>query len=234
MEEESSRRDGQTDGQSDDLSAQRERMVREHLIRRGITDQRVIEAMRRTPREAFVPPHLRDLAYADRPLPIGAEQTISQPYTVAFMAQALQLTGDERVLEIGAGSGYAAAVLALLSSHVDTVERIPELAVAARGRLQRLGYENVAVHQADGTLGLPDEAPFDAMVVAAGAGEIPAPYIEQLAPNGGRLVMPVGGRSAQMMLRVTREGGALKEEKLGSFAFVPLIGRYGWKQDERK
>lgn len=213
-----------------DFSAQRKRMLNEHLIPRGITDPRVLNAMQRTPREEFVPAHLRRQAYADCPLPIGNDQTISQPYTVAFMAQSLQLGGTERVLEVGAGSGYAAAVLANLASQVHTIERIPELAAQAQRRLQRLGYDNVFVHAADGSLGLPDHAPFDAIIVAAGAAETPAPLVEQLA-DGGRLVIPVGGRAGQSMLRVTRQGEQLKQEALGSFAFVPLIGKHGWKSD---
>jgi protein-L-isoaspartate(D-aspartate) O-methyltransferase len=205
-------------------------MVEEQLREHGITDVRVLDAMGRVPREEFVPDTARDAAYEDGPLPIGYGQTISQPYTVAFMCQALQLDGTEKVLEIGAGSGYGAAVLSLLASSVHTIERVPELGEAARTRLLQLGYDNVRVVTGDGTLGLPAEAPFDGIVVTAGAESLPDAYVRQLRP-GGRIVIPIGGyRYNQTMYRFTRRDQELQVENLGGFAFVPLIGRYGWHE----
>ncbi len=206
----------------------RRHMVAAQLIDHGIADRRVIEAMRKVPREEFVPAELQDAAYEDGPLPIGFGQTISQPFTVAFMCEALHLNGTEKVLEIGAGSGYCAAVLSLLADSVFTIERVPELANEAGARLTRLGYVNVHVMTGDGTLGLPTEAPFDAIVVTAGAEALPDTYIQQLQP-GGRIVIPIGGyRYNQEMYRFTRMEGELRIENLGGFAFVPLIGKYGW------
>lgn len=200
----------------------RHNMVVEQLERRGIRDPRVLEAMEWVPRDEFVPPDLVDLAYEDRALPIGLEQTISQPYTVAFMCQEARLTADDKVLEVGTGSGYGAAVLSLLAREVHTVERIERLFSAARERLQRLGYANVRTYLDDGTLGLPQEAPFDAIVVAAGAEEIPDAYQEQLA-EGGRLVIPIGPPAYQQMIRLTRRGEQFERDSLGGFGFVPLI-----------
>lgn len=224
------------------LTASREYMVQHQLRRRGIDDERVLEAMSRVPREEFIPQDKRSHAYDDCPLPIGADQTISQPYTVAFQCQALQLRGDEQVLEIGTGCGYAAAVLSLLAKEVHTVERIPALADRARETLARLGYSNVHVHTADGTLGLPEYGPFDAVVATAGGTELPKPLVEQLAP-GGRIVVPLGeSLYEQSMVRFTkplaasagqpagRQVGELSRENLGAFCFVPLIGRYGWDE----
>jgi protein-L-isoaspartate(D-aspartate) O-methyltransferase len=206
----------------------RRRMVEEQLREHGISDERVLDAMGRVPREEFVPGDLRDAAYEDGPLPIGFGQTISQPFTVALMCQALLLEGTEKVLEIGAGSGYSAAVLSLLTGSVFTVERMPGLAEGARARLARLGYHNVRVLTGDGTLGLPGEAPFEAIVVTAGAETLPDTYIRQLA-RGGRLVIPIGEyRYNQTMYRFTRLADELRVENLGGFAFVPLIGKYGW------
>lgn len=210
----------------------RRRMVDEQLREHGISDERVLEAMGRVPREEFVPADLRDAAYEDGPLPIGSGQTISQPFTVAIMCQALQLGGTEKVLEIGAGSGYSAAILSLLAKSVYTIERVPELAEGARARLDRLGYDNVRVRVGDGTLGLPDEAPFDAIVVTAGAETLPDAYVRQLRP-GGRIVIPIGEyRYNQTMYRFTRLDEELRVENLGGFAFVPLIGRYGWHESD--
>ena len=200
----------------------RHNMVVQQLERRGIHDPRVLEAMEWVPREEFVPVELIDLAYDDRALPIGLEQTISQPYTVAFMCQEARLTAGDKVLEIGTGSGYGASVLSLLAREVHTIERIEELFEAARDRLARLGYQNVHVHWDDGTLGLPTEAPFDAIIVTAGAESIPDAYQEQLA-DGGRLIMPVGPPSHQQMIRLTRRGDAFERDNLGSFGFVPLV-----------
>jgi protein-L-isoaspartate(D-aspartate) O-methyltransferase len=200
----------------------RHNMVVEQLERRGIRDPRVLEAMEWVPREEFVPPELVDIAYDDRALPIGLEQTISQPYTVAFMCQAARLAATDKVLEIGTGSGYGAAVLSLLANEVHTIERIEELFKLARDRLTRLGYENVRVYLDDGTLGLPQEAPFNAIVVTAGAEAVPEPYKDQLA-EGGRLIIPVGPPSHQQMLRLTRRGNTFDTDDLGSFGFVPLV-----------
>jgi len=205
------------------FAEQRRRMVEEQLKRRGIADARVLAAMAAVPREAFVPSCYRQLAYEDRPLPIGFCQTISQPFTVAYMAQLLVLCGTENVLEIGTGSGYGAAVLSQLADRVHSVERIAELARTSQARLQRLGYSNAAVHLADGSRGLWREAPFDAIVVTAGADSVPADYTDQLA-EGGRLVIPVGHTSAdQRLYRLQRQAGQLEAKDFGSFAFVPLI-----------
>lgn len=210
------------------FAEQRARMVRTQLLPRGICDGRVLDAMNLVPREEFVPSGLRSNAYEDCPLPIGLGQTISQPFTVAFMAEALHLAGPEHLLEIGTGSGYAAAVLSCLAREVHTIERLPLLARQAEDRLARLGFENVLVHAANGTLGLPSHAPFDAIIVTAGAGELPDPYVEQLA-DCGRIVIPIGSTTtSQTLFRFTRRGRQLSVENLGHFAFVPLIGEHGW------
>ncbi|HEY3392862.1 MAG TPA: protein-L-isoaspartate(D-aspartate) O-methyltransferase [Lacipirellulaceae bacterium] len=201
----------------------RHNMVVHQLERRGILDPRVLEAMEWVPREEFVPPELVDLAYDDRALPIGLEQTISQPYTVAFMCQEARLTANDKVLEIGTGSGYGAAVLSLLAHEVHTIERIEELFHAARDRLARLAYDNVRVYLDDGTHGLPREAPFDAIVCTAGAEVLPEAYGQQLA-DGGRLVIPIGPPAHQQMIRLTRRGDTWDRDILGSFGFVPLVG----------
>ena len=202
-------------------------MVDVQLVRQGISDCRVLDAMRRVPREKFVPADWRHSAYEDNAVPIGCEQTISQPYTVAFMCESLQLSGDEKVLEIGTGSGYGAAVLSLLARSICTIERIPELADEARVRLTALGYNNVQVVTGDGTLGLPDEAPFDAVVVTAGAESIPEPLIQQLRV-GGRVVIPIGGyQETLQMRRLTKFENEMRVEELGRFTFVPLIGESG-------
>lgn len=201
----------------------RHNMVVDQLERRGIQDPRVLEAMEWIPRHEFVPPHLQDQAYEDRALPIGLEQTISQPYTVAFMCQEAQVTATDKVLEVGTGSGYGAAVLSRLASEVHTVERIEPLYRAASERLQQLGYHNVHCYLDDGTLGLPHEAPFDAIIVTAGAESLPPAYEQQLA-DGGRLIIPVGPPAAQQMLRVFRRGNDFTRDNLGSFGFVPLVG----------
>lgn len=205
-------------------------MVQHQLRSRGIADERVLQAMETVPREEFIPESERGDAYDDCPLPIGFGQTISQPYTVAFQCEALQLQGNERVLEIGTGSGYAAAVLSHLAKEIYTVERILGLAERARSTLSRLGYANVEVFGADGTLGLPAHAPFDAIVVTAGGAELPKTFLEQLV-MGGRIVMPIGKYlGSQVMYRFTKLPGELRAENLGGFAFVPLIGRYGWDE----
>ncbi len=205
----------------------RRRMLELHLAARGIDDPGVLAAMVAVPREEFVPEGLLDRAYADRPLPVGHGQTISQPYTVAVMAQAASLTGGERVLEIGTGTGYGAAVLARLAREVISIERIEMLARSAALRLARLGIENVEVRVGDGSVGLIERAPYDAIVVTAGAPRFPMALAEQLA-DGGRCVIPIGGKDGQRLLRVTRRGDAIREDDLGPFTFVPLIGADAW------
>ena len=207
----------------------KERMVSEHLLARGIQDPAVIRAMREVPRESFLPPAMERFAYDDGPLPIEAGQTISQPYIVAYMIEALELQGSERVLEIGTGSGYAAAVLSRCAREVFTVERIASLAENARARLQALDYRNVTVHLGDGTLGWPVHAPYQGIVVTAGAPEIPGALLSQLAPQG-RLVIPVGPtQHLQTLVRVRRVGeNDFRREELCPVRFVPLIGEQGW------
>jgi protein-L-isoaspartate(D-aspartate) O-methyltransferase len=215
-----------------DFVAMRERMVKEQLQSRGVRDPKVLAAMQFVPREKFVSPELVGFAYEDRPLPIEEGQTISQPYMVAFMAEALELAGAERVLEIGTGSGYSAAVLSRIVPSVRSVERLPELASTARERLQLLGFANVEVHVADGSLGWAEFAPYDAIVVTAGAPEMPAPLLEQLAV-GGRLVIPVGSSTImQSLIRVHRESEhEYRRETLMGVMFVPLIGAAGWEPE---
>ena len=211
---------------------QRKQMVLRQLESRGLRDRRVLQAMMQIPREEFVPTDLQEQAFQDGPLPIGFGQTISQPYTVAAMAEALRLSPSDRVLDVGTGSGYAAAVLSCLAAEVHSIERIPELAESASQRLRRLGMDNVHVHLGDGTAGLPAYAPFDAIVVTAGAPELPQPYVEQLA-DGGRIVIPIGSTStSQSLYRFTRHGDHIQSEDLGPFSFVPLIGKHGWPDDD--
>ncbi|MBS0448207.1 MAG: protein-L-isoaspartate(D-aspartate) O-methyltransferase [Proteobacteria bacterium] len=204
-------------------------MVEWQLARRGVADPRVLAAMRAVPREAFVPAWLADAAYDDRPLPIDAGQTISQPYIVALMCEALRLEGGETVLEIGTGSGYAAAVLARIAAQVHSIERLPALAASARQRLHELVVANVQVHEGDGTLGWPAAAPYEAIVVTAGGPRVPPALLEQLA-IGGRLVIPVGPEpDLQDLLRVTRtERDRHAREVLCGVRFVPLVGAQGW------
>lgn len=208
------------------MASARVRMVEEQLLARGIRDRRVLETMRRVPRHLFVPGNYRALAYIDRPLPLGFGQTISQPYIVALMTEALGLTGEEKVLEIGTGSGYQAAILSRLARRVYTIELIQELARGAGETLTRIGCLNATVIHADGTLGLAKEAPFDAIIVTAAASEVPKPLIDQLAEDG-RLVAPIGERYVQNLLRIIKKEGRLHQEDLGSCAFVPLIGGSG-------
>ena len=212
----------------DFYQTERERMVSEQLASRNIRDHRVLSTMRTVPREQFVPPEHRHLAYADGPLPIGQGQTISQPYIVALMTQLLELQGDEVVLEIGTGSGYQAAVLARLASSVHTIERHASLAHSAARALSQLGLENVQVHIGDGTQGLPELAFFEAIIVTAAAPEVPQPLLDQLA-EGGRLVIPVGGRRGQYLQRWRRHADEFKSELLEPVAFVPLLGEHGWE-----
>lgn len=213
--------------------SRRQRMVAEHLRRRDIGDPRVLAAFACVPRERFVPEQLLDRAYDDVALPIGNGQTISQPYVVAITAQALAITGQERVLEIGTGSGYAAAVLAQLAREVHTVERIDELAHTAAIRLVDLGITNVCVHHGDGTLGWPMNAPYEAIAVSAGAPRPPPALLEQLT-IGGRLVLPTGTADRQRLVRITRTAHhQFVEEELGDVRFVPLVGEQGWPVQDR-
>jgi protein-L-isoaspartate(D-aspartate) O-methyltransferase len=203
-------------------------MVEEQLVRRGITDERVLGAMRRVPRHRFVEEALRDRAYGDHPLPIGENQTISQPYIVAAMTQLLQLGGAEKVLEVGTGSGYQTAILAELARRVCSVERLPGLAMRARRTLEDLGYTNAVVKTADGTYGWSDEAPFDRILVTAGAPTVPAPLFQQLV-EGGRLVVPVGEAQAQVLHVVEKVDGQMRTSTDCGCVFVKLVGRYGWE-----
>jgi protein-L-isoaspartate(D-aspartate) O-methyltransferase len=209
---------------------ERQAMLEEQLRRRGIRDKRVLHAMREVPRHRFVDPQHDALAYTDQALPIAAGQTISQPYIVALMAAALELRGTERVLEIGTGSGYAAAVLGSLAAAVFTVERHRDLAQRAAVVFGELGYTTIRVGVGDGTLGWPEHAPYDAITVAAGGPRVPRPLLDQLA-DGGRLVMPIGQRDEQRLVRVTRHDTRFTETVLGPVRFVPLIGEQGWGSD---
>lgn len=215
-----------------DEAHRRDRMVERQLAARGIVDPRVLEAMRSVPREAFVPADRQHDAYADSPLPIEDGQTISQPYIVAVMAEAAALQPADRVLEVGAGSGYASAVLSLLAARVHAIERQPRLAATARERLDRLGYGSVVLRCGDGSTGWAEAAPFDAILVAAGGPSVPAALRQQLAP-GGRLIMPVGeSLDRQHLVKLTRTAThAFREEDLGPVAFVPLVGAQGWPED---
>jgi len=214
-----------------DYAIARRRMVDEQVVARGVKDARVLAAMLKVPRHLFVPEALGAQAYSDFPLPIGERQTISQPYMVAVMSEALQLKGDEKVLEIGTGSGYQSAVLALLARQVFSLERIPALARQARRTLDACGFARVYVRVSDGTLGWEEEAPFDGIIVTAGAPAIPPSYRQQLAV-GGRLVIPVGDRLSQILVRVTRLGEReFREERLFGCRFVPLVGDHGWREE---
>lgn len=213
-----------------DFTIARRRMVEEQVIARGIKDKRVIDAMLKVPRHKFVEEALEGKAYQNTPLPIGERQTISQPYMVAVMSEALCLDGSETVLEVGTGSGYQAAVLALLAHRVFSLERIPSLARRARKVLDACGFSKVNIRLADGTHGWQDMAPFEAIVVTAGAPEVPQNYLDQLAV-GGRLVIPVGDRDNQVLIRITRTGEReYQEEQLLGCRFVPLIGNHGWHE----
>ena len=212
-----------------DFSELRDRMVRRQIEARGIRDPAILSAFREVPREAFVAPDFARQAYDDHPLPIEAGQTISQPYIVALMIEAAGIGPDDKVLEVGAGSGYAAAVMSRIAREVVGIERQHELVEVARNRLERLGYGNVTVVEGDGTRGCPEEAPFDAILAAASGSHVPKPLVDQLA-DGGRLVMPVGDPSwVQELVKVTkRADGTTTQENLGGVRFVPLIGEEGW------
>jgi protein-L-isoaspartate(D-aspartate) O-methyltransferase len=212
-----------------EYATQRVAMIEKHLRRRGITDAAVLGAMMAVPRHEFVPEEIRSSAYEDAPLPIGGGQTISQPYIVAAMTAALHLRPSERVLEIGTGCGYQAAVLACLAKEVFTIERRPELASNASARLARLGYANAHVHCGDGTLGLPELAPFDAILVAAAAPAIPKPLLTQLA-EGGRMILPVGDAEHQELQLIEKHGDAFPTKMLEGCRFVPLVGYHGWQE----
>jgi protein-L-isoaspartate(D-aspartate) O-methyltransferase len=213
-----------------DFAAEREAMVERQLRRRGITDKRILDAFREIPREAFIGAEYAHAAYGDHPLPIEAQQTISQPYIVALMIEAAGIGLRDKVLEVGAGSGYAAAVISRIAGKVIAIERQHELVEVARGRMTRLGLDNVEIVEGDGTRGCPEHAPFDAILAAASGSHVPRPLTEQLA-DGGRLVMPVGNPgSVQQLVKVTKaDDGSLRQSNLGEVRFVPLIGEEGWK-----
>jgi protein-L-isoaspartate(D-aspartate) O-methyltransferase len=210
------------------FARERERMVKEQLAARGIRDERVLDAINRVPRHRFVDEGLQHRAYGDYPLPIGEEQTISQPYIVGLMTSLLELTGREKVLEVGTGSGYQTAVLAELSRRVCSIERLPRLADRARRLVESMGYTNVWIRVGNGALGWSDEAPFDRILVAAAGPSVPAPLIDQLG-EGGRLVAPVGDAESQTLTLVERRGGEVTTRAVGECRFVPLVGKYAWE-----
>jgi protein-L-isoaspartate(D-aspartate) O-methyltransferase len=216
-------------GAMTDFAELRGQMVERQIAGRGIRDPALLDAMRSVPREEFVASEDRAQAYGDHPLPIGCGQTISQPYIVALMIEAARIGPGDRVLEVGAGSGYAAAVMSQLAAQVTAIERKPELAAEARERLARLGFTNVRIVEGDGSCGWPPEAPFDAILAAASGSHVPEPLIDQLA-SGGRLVMPLGGQIwAQTLVKLTKQpDGRTKRESLGKVRFVPLIGEEAW------
>ena len=220
------------DDREDYFQEARRVMVETQIRARGVTDPRVLAAMGKVPRHLFIPRHLWDQAYSDYPLPIGEDQTISQPYIVALMTEALELAGPEKVLELGTGSGYQAAILAELAREVYTIERLAALTREAQQVITALGYTNVHLRVGDGTLGWPDATPFDAILVTAGSPQVPAPLVEQLA-MGGRLVIPVGDRYSQTLTRVRRTPEGLQNDYLGGCRFVKLIGRHGWQAETR-
>ena len=218
----------------DRYAKQRKKMVDSQIRSRGVRDERVLRAMEKIPRHLFIDEGLIDQAYNDNPLPIGEKQTISQPYIVALMTEALELKGREKVLELGTGSGYQAAILAELADRVFTIERIASLAQKARKLLESLNYYNVVIRVGDGTYGWREESPFDAIVVSAGSPSIPRMLVEQLA-IGGRLVIPVGSRYSQSLIKLTRlseNPDDVKKEDLGGCRFVNLIGEHGWKVEQ--
>jgi protein-L-isoaspartate(D-aspartate) O-methyltransferase len=221
------------DAEADEFAGARRAMVEDQIRKRGIASPRVLEAMLFVPRHEFVPGKFRTDAYADKPVPIAEGQTISQPFMVGAMTEALELTGSERVLEIGTGSGYQSAVLSVLAREVISIESHTSLALAAQERLGRLGYANVHIHNGDGSVGFADAAPYDAILITAAAPVIPPLLASQLR-EGGRLVIPVGGQQNQELLQVRKENGALHSRVLFDCRFVPLLGRHGWSRPERK
>ncbi len=208
----------------------REEMVQQQIAARGITDVNVLAAFRKVPRHLFVSEALRDQAYGDYPLPIGEQQTISQPYIVAEMTQALELKKDDRVLEIGTGSGYQAAILAEIVYRVYTIERIRTLYVQTRKLLDQLQYHSIVMRCSDGTSGWQDEGPFDAIIVTAGAPEVPEKMLDQLV-EGGRMVVPVGNQHSQELIKLTKNKSGIQKSNLGGCRFVKLIGAHGWKEN---
>jgi protein-L-isoaspartate(D-aspartate) O-methyltransferase len=212
-----------------DFAHQRALMVERHVASRGIRDERILQAMRDVPRHLFVPPVVQSKAYGPGALPIGSKQTISQPYIVARMIELLELTGKEKVLEIGTGTGYQAVVLSKLCAKVFSIERVNELALRAAELIGQLQIYNATVKVFDGTYGWSDQAPFDRIIVAAAAPQIPEPLVQQLARTG-RMVIPVGSGNRQRLARVTRVGTTVQIEDCGSAEFVPLVGRFGWKE----
>jgi protein-L-isoaspartate(D-aspartate) O-methyltransferase len=212
-----------------DYDKERNRMVEDQIVARGVQDPRVLAAMRKVPRHEFMPEALRDRAYGDHAMPIGESQTISQPYIVAVMTELLELKASDRVLEIGTGSGYQAAVLAELCEKVFTVERVKHLADKARATLDRLGYRGIAMKVFDGTYGWKDMGPFDAIIVTAASPDIPGPLLEQLK-EGGRMVVPVGERYSQVLMKVVKTASGVLRSVGIPCIFVPLIGNHGWKE----
>ncbi len=212
-----------------EFATARNRMVESQLISRGIKDPRVLDTMRKVPRHRFVEEALVSQAYNDHPLPIGEKQTISQPYMVALMTEALDLQGSEKVLEIGTGSGYQTAILAELAEKIHSVERIRSLSAKAQRTLDELGYFNVVLQVRDGSVGIKEEAPFEAIIVTAGSPEVPQPLVDQLVV-GGRLVVPVGDRYTQSLIKVVRAKEGLTKMDLGGCRFVNLLGQHGWKE----
>ena len=211
-----------------DFLLARERMVQEQAVARGIQDPRVIAALRKIPRHLFVDLGIVNRAYDDSALPIGEKQTLSQPYMTARMVEALSLSGEEKVLEIGTGSGYQTAVLAELCFNVFSVEKIRVLSRKARALLDRLGYQNIALHVGDGTIGWSEHAPYDGIIVSAGSPSVPQPLLEQLGEHG-RLLIPIGDEQTQTLVRVSRRPSGFHQEQLGECKFVKLFGKYGWR-----
>jgi protein-L-isoaspartate(D-aspartate) O-methyltransferase len=215
-----------------DYAVQRERMVRDHIAARGVKDERVLAAMRKIPRHLFVRDHLRSQAYGDHALPIGAAQTISQPYVVARMTEMLEVGREHSVLEIGTGSGYQTAILATLARRVYSLERIPELAHQAIARMRQLGFDNVKIQVFDGTVGWSEWAPYDRILVTAGAPKVPEPLLDQLAP-GGMLLVPEGPMHTQRLVLYKKSArGDVRRKEGEEVAFVPLLGRHGWRGEK--
>ncbi len=204
-------------------------MVQEQILARGVTDARVVAALRKIPRHVFVDPGIVNRAYDDSALPIGEKQTLSQPYMAARMSEALALSGGEKVLEIGTGSGFQTALLAELCFNVFSVEKLRALSRRARALLDQLDYHNIALHVGDGTIGWSEHAPYDAIIVTAGAPQAPRPLLDQLAV-GGRLVIPIGDEQSQTLTRLVRTRTSFKKEQLGECKFVKLMGKYGWRE----